>query len=160
MSGRSANVSVRVEPDIKAQAEAILASLGVSTSTFVNMAYRQVILRQGIPFAVELPTASAAIKTRDMIADTEFDNSPYDAWWLDTPFWTFTALPRLGQKLTADSLDSIKEMIDACLKEPKYALGRQEVRNETWVYEGQGAKRAYDYLINMYKELTATEGGR
>ena len=58
MSGRSANVSVRVEPDIKAQAEAILASLGVSTSTFVNMAYRQVILRQGIPFAVELPTAS------------------------------------------------------------------------------------------------------
>ena len=28
MSGRSANVSVRVEPDIKAQAEAILASLG------------------------------------------------------------------------------------------------------------------------------------
>ncbi len=93
-------------------------------------------------------------------ADTEFDNSPYDAWWLDTPFWTFTALPRLGQKLTADSLDSIKEMIDACLKEPKYALGRQEVRNETWVYEGQGAKRAYDYLINMYKELTATEGGR
>ena len=73
MSGRSANVSVRVEPDIKAQAEAILASLGVSTSTFVNMAYRQVILRQGIPFAVELPTASAAIKTRDMIADTEFD---------------------------------------------------------------------------------------
>ena len=73
MSGRSANVSVRVEPDIKAQAEAILASLGVSTSAFVNMAYRQVILRQGIPFAVELPTASAAIKTRDMMTDTEFD---------------------------------------------------------------------------------------
>lgn len=73
MSGRSANVSVRVEPDIKAQAEAILASLGVSTSAFVNMAYRQVILRQGIPFAVELPTASSAIKTRDMMTDTEFD---------------------------------------------------------------------------------------
>lgn len=69
MSGRSANVSVRVEPDIKAQAEAILASLGVSTSAFVNMAYRQVILRQGIPFAVELPT----IKTRDMMTDSEFD---------------------------------------------------------------------------------------
>ena len=69
MSGRSANVSVRVEPDIKAQAEAILASLGVSKSAFVNMAYRQVILRQGIPFAVELPT----IKTRDMMTDSEFD---------------------------------------------------------------------------------------
>lgn len=93
-------------------------------------------------------------------ADTEFDNSPYDAWWLDTPFWTFTALPRLGQKLTADNLDSLKEMIDACLQEPKYAQGRQEVREETWVYEGQGAKRAYDYLTNMYSELAAAEGGR
>ena len=73
VAGKSANVSVRVEPDIKAQAEAILASLGVSTSTFVNMAYRQVILRQGIPFAVELPAESAEIKTRDTMSDAEFD---------------------------------------------------------------------------------------
>lgn len=91
-------------------------------------------------------------------ADTEFDNSPYDAWWLDTPFWTFTALPRIGQKLTADNLDSLKEMIDACLEDPKYAQGRKEVRMETWVYEGQGAERAYAYLSKMYRELTAAEG--
>lgn len=70
MAGRSANVSVRVEPDIKAQAEAILASLGVSASAFINMTYRQVILRQGIPFAVELP---ATIQTRDTMTDAEFD---------------------------------------------------------------------------------------
>ena len=91
-------------------------------------------------------------------ADTEFDNSPYDAWWLNTPFWTFTALPRIGQKLTADNLDSLKEMIDACLEDPKYAQGRKEVRMETWVYEGQGAERAYAYLSKMYRELTAAEG--
>lgn len=70
MAGRSANVSVRVEPDIKAQAESILSDLGVSASAFINMSYRQVILRQGIPFAVELP---AAIKTRDTMTDAEFD---------------------------------------------------------------------------------------
>ena len=23
----------------------------------------------------------------------------YDAWWLKTPYWTFTALPRIGQEL-------------------------------------------------------------
>ena len=48
MAARSANVNVRVEPGIKEQAEAILESLGVSASAFINMTYRQVILRKGI----------------------------------------------------------------------------------------------------------------
>lgn len=90
-------------------------------------------------------------------ADTEFDKSPYDAWWLDTPFWTFTALPRIGRKLTADNLTALKDMIDACLTETEYEQGRQEVRDETWVYRGEGTKRAVDYLINKYEELTAPE---
>lgn len=70
MATRSANVNVRVEPDVKAQAEAILESLGVSVSSFINMTYRQVILRKGIPFSVELPSG---IKTRDTLTDEEFD---------------------------------------------------------------------------------------
>ena len=45
MQTKSANVNVRVEPDIKEQAEAILEKLGVSASAFINMTYRQVILR-------------------------------------------------------------------------------------------------------------------
>ena len=35
-------------------------------------------------------------------ADTEFDKSPYDAWWLDKPLWTFTALPRIGEPCRRD----------------------------------------------------------
>lgn len=86
-------------------------------------------------------------------ADTEFDNSPYDAWWLDTPYWTFTALPRIGQKLTMDNLDNLKEMIDECIQDPKYAKGRQEAREETWEYKGEGTQRAVEYLLDKYEEL-------
>ncbi len=56
MAARSANVNVRVEPDVKEQAEAILEKLGVSVSSFINMTYRQVILRKGIPFTVTVPS--------------------------------------------------------------------------------------------------------
>lgn len=70
MAARSANINVRVEPDIKKQAEDILDKLGVSASAFINMAYRQVIMRRGIPFSVELPVG---IKTLDAMADAEFD---------------------------------------------------------------------------------------
>ena len=92
-------------------------------------------------------------------ADTEFDNGPYDAWWLDTPFWTFTALPRIGQKLTLDNLDKLKEMIDECIREPKYAEGRKEACGETWEHKGEGAKRAVDFLLQKYDELTQAEKG-
>lgn len=92
-------------------------------------------------------------------ADTEFDNSPYDAWWLDTPYWTFTALPRIGQKLTMDNLDHLKEMIDECIQDPKYAEGRREAREETWEYKGEGTERAVEYLLKKYDELTQEQKG-
>ena len=70
MAVRSANVNVRVEPDIKKQAEDILDKLGISVSAFINMTYRQVIMKRGIPFSVELPTE---FKTLDTMTDAEFD---------------------------------------------------------------------------------------
>lgn len=91
-------------------------------------------------------------------ADTAFDKGPYDAWWLDTPFWTMTALPRIGRKLTSDNMGDLKNMIDQCLTDPQYAEGRRQVRQETWVYPGEGAQRAADYLEKKLRELTAKEG--
>lgn len=70
MAARSAYVNVRVEPDVKKQAEDILEKLGVSTSAFINRTYRQVIMKRGIPFSVELPSG---IKTLDTMTDAEFD---------------------------------------------------------------------------------------
>lgn len=87
-------------------------------------------------------------------ADTDFDSSPYDAWWLDYEMWTFTALPRIGQKLTMEKLDTLKDMIDTCLKDTKYIRGRREVREETWNCQGEGAVHAVDYLMDKYNDLS------
>lgn len=46
---KSANVTVRVEPDVKEKAEAILSELGIPTSTAINMFYRQIVLWNGLP---------------------------------------------------------------------------------------------------------------
>ena len=53
---RTANIFVRVEPDIKEQAEQILDCLGIPMSNAVSMFLRQVVLQKGIPFDVKLPT--------------------------------------------------------------------------------------------------------
>lgn len=89
--------------------------------------------------------------------DTEFDPAPYDVCWLENSFWTFTALPRIGEKLTADTLEQLPQLIAKCLSEPKYADGRKEAREETWCCRGEGASRAADYLIGKVNELSDTE---
>lgn len=91
-------------------------------------------------------------------ADTSFDYGIYDQWWLDRPFWTFDILPRIGQKLTEESLPVLKEMIDTCLSDPRYAQGRREARAQSWEHPGEGAARAADYLERKYLELTADKG--
>lgn len=91
--------------------------------------------------------------------DPKFDVSQYDAWWLDTPLWTISALPRLGTQLTQENMEDLKSLVDACLEDPRYAEGRRQVKEETWCHPGQGAARAADYLIEKYEELTSKQRG-
>lgn len=68
MATKTANVLARVEPDVKEQAEAILAKLGVPASTVINMLYRQIIMTRSIPFPVSVP-----ILARDEMGKGVFD---------------------------------------------------------------------------------------
>lgn len=60
MAAKTANVLARVEPDVKAGAEAIMAKLGVPASTVINMLYKQIIMTQSIPFSLSLPKPPVA----------------------------------------------------------------------------------------------------
>ena len=55
---------------IKEQAEEILERLGIPVSVFIDMAYRQVIMRGGVPFSLDIPDTLA---TRDSLTKAEFD---------------------------------------------------------------------------------------
>ena len=52
---RTANVFVRVEPEVKEEAEKVLNELGIPMSNAVGMFLRQVALQRGIPFEMKLP---------------------------------------------------------------------------------------------------------
>lgn len=56
MASKTANVLARVEPEIKEQAEAIMAQLGIPVSVVINMLYKQIILTRSIPFPLALPS--------------------------------------------------------------------------------------------------------
>ncbi len=90
-------------------------------------------------------------------ADVSFDDSVYDAWWLDEEMWTFKALRRLGYQLREEDLENLKEMIGSCLDSDELKRQRQEVKEECWANISHSAASIAEYLISKREELT---GGR
>jgi len=52
---RTAMINARTERELKNEVEEILKSLGISTTEAINIFFRQVKLRRGLPFPVEIP---------------------------------------------------------------------------------------------------------
>lgn len=55
MATKSATLNLRVNPDAKQRAEAVLEKLGMPMSTAIDIYLEQISLKGGIPFAVTLP---------------------------------------------------------------------------------------------------------
>lgn len=70
MATKSANVTARVQPEIKQQAEAILADIGLPVSVLIDTLYRQIIMTGGVPYSLSVPK----ITTRDTMTDAQFNS--------------------------------------------------------------------------------------
>lgn len=70
MAAKTANVTARIQPNIKEQAEAILERLGIPVSVFIDMTYRQVIMRDGVSFSLDIPDK---LITGNTLTKAEFD---------------------------------------------------------------------------------------
>lgn len=51
-----ANISVEIDKDVKIQAEEILSQLGLSPDIVITLLYKQIVLHNGIPFDIKLPS--------------------------------------------------------------------------------------------------------
>lgn len=64
---KSATVRARIEPNLKNKAEKVFRELGLSTTQAINLFYKQVELRNGLPFEVVIPNKT----TRRTFANTD-----------------------------------------------------------------------------------------
>ena len=69
MAGKTANVTARVQPEIKQKAEAILDQLGIPVSVLIDSLYRQIIMTNSIPYSFRIPK----LPTRDGLSEEQFD---------------------------------------------------------------------------------------
>ena len=52
------NISIRIDEDVKKEAESLFANLGLTLSSATNVFFRQAIRTQGIPFPLSMTTPS------------------------------------------------------------------------------------------------------
>jgi len=48
-------ITVRLDPQVKKDAQAVLKELGLTTTQAVSLFFKQISLNKGLPFAVEIP---------------------------------------------------------------------------------------------------------
>ncbi len=68
MATKSANVTARIQPEIKQQAEAVLEKIGLPVSVLIDTLYRQIIMTGGVPYSLTLPQPPTA----DSLTDEQF----------------------------------------------------------------------------------------
>ena len=64
---KTSTVRARIEPDLKQKAEHVFRKLGLTTTQAITLFYKQVELRNGLPFEVAIPTEA----TRRTFDDTD-----------------------------------------------------------------------------------------
>ncbi len=92
-----------------------------------------------------------------IIANSDFDESIYDACWLDEPTWRLAILPKIGHELAADDISNIKQVIDETISSSVLSEGREIARHEAWMYQGEGAVKTVDYLVHKLETLRKEE---
>ncbi len=69
------NLTLRMEPELKAQAAALFKALGMDLSTATGIFYRQALRCHGLPFEVKLDEPNET--TYAALADAEKDDEMY-----------------------------------------------------------------------------------
>ena len=68
---KTATIRARIEPELKNKAEHVFSKLGLTTTQAITLFYKQVELRNGLPFEVAIPN----VTTHRTFEDTDADRS-------------------------------------------------------------------------------------
>lgn len=66
MAVQTEKIQARIEPALKEAAETIFKKLGLSSTDAIRLFYKQVELRAGLPFPVEIPNKKTIAAMREL----------------------------------------------------------------------------------------------
>ena len=70
---KTAIINARVQPDLKSDVEAILGTLGITTTQAIIMFFEQVRMNRGIPFELKIPNDETIQAMQDARANRNME---------------------------------------------------------------------------------------
>lgn len=86
-------------------------------------------------------------------AEFDFDDSQYDAHWLDEKLWMFETIKKIGKPFGANYKNTLKSLIDSSLNDEGRFEVYETARKEGWANIGESAKFTVDYLISKQQMI-------
>ena len=68
---KTAQMQIRIDPDLKSDAEGILSEIGLSATEFVRMSLRQLVMRKGLPFEARIPNAETIAAIQEDVSQNK-----------------------------------------------------------------------------------------
>jgi DNA-damage-inducible protein J len=65
---KNATIRAGIDPELKAEVEELFDKLGLTTTEAINLFYRQIRLRKGLPFSVVIPNKTTEKVFKDIDA--------------------------------------------------------------------------------------------
>ncbi len=70
---KTAIIHARIEPETKMKAEGVLHKLGITPTEAIRIFYRQITLRGGLPFPIEIPNDRTTLALEKSRHDKEVE---------------------------------------------------------------------------------------
>ncbi|GFO76854.1 DNA-damage-inducible protein J [Bathymodiolus platifrons methanotrophic gill symbiont] len=71
---KTAIINARIKPELKADVEAILSQLGMTTTQAITVFFEQVKMNKGIPFELKIPNAETIEAMEEARADRDMES--------------------------------------------------------------------------------------
>jgi len=79
---KSTLITARIDPELKQETEKVFNELGLTMTQAITLFFKQVKMRQGLPFAVAIPN----VKTRQALEDALTGKNLHTAESIDSLF--------------------------------------------------------------------------
>ena len=83
MGKRTANVNIRVDPELKSAVEEVYAQFGITLGDAVNIFFRKSLMEGGLPFEMRLPKFNPSVEAAMMEAkrmEGKSEEKIYNSW--------------------------------------------------------------------------------
>lgn len=73
------NINIRMDAELKAEADALFADLGLNMSSAVNLFVRQAVRQQGIPFLISRQPSTETLEAMQNTLDNKNLSGPFNS---------------------------------------------------------------------------------